>query len=101
MIDKAIEKITKEMMEIGDELAEKIEEHLTEICKTETIAQKLLKEGKSLKGACDTVVNEAQKSAKNNKACLISTEIFRIVEEYFEINPEDKAGGRIDVLDLL
>ena len=48
MINKAIEKLTKEMMKLNDPFAQAIEEHLTEICTSDTVAAKILQEGKSL-----------------------------------------------------
>ena len=51
MIDKAIAKLTQEMMEANDPVIQMIEEHLTEVCTTDEIAEKILAEGKTLKGA--------------------------------------------------
>ena len=50
MINKAIEKLTKEMMKLNNPFAQAIEEHLTEICTSDAVADKILQEGKSLKG---------------------------------------------------
>ena len=41
MIDKAIEKLTKEMMKLNDPFAQAIEEHLTEICTSDAVAEKI------------------------------------------------------------
>ena len=72
MIDKAIAKITEEAMELDTPLAIGIEEHLTEICKNDYVAGKLLNPAKSLKGA----------------------------DEYFGIE-EKKKTDKIDVMDLI
>ena len=45
MIDKAIEKLTKEMMKLNNPFAQAIEEHLTEICTSDAVADKILQEG--------------------------------------------------------
>ena len=60
MIDKAIEKLTKEMMKLNNPFAQAIEEHLTEICTSDAVAEKILQEGKSLKGACDSIRDVAK-----------------------------------------
>ena len=63
MIDKAIEKLTKEMMKLNNPFAQAIEEHLTEICTSDAVAEKILQEGKSLKAACDSIREVAKKNA--------------------------------------
>ena len=50
MVNKAIAKITDEMMKMDDPLAQMIEEHLTKMCTTQSIAEKLLDPGKTLEG---------------------------------------------------
>ena len=42
MINKAIEKLTKEMMKLNNPFAQAIEEHLTEICTSDAVADKIL-----------------------------------------------------------
>ena len=68
MIDKAIKKITEEMMKIDSPLAQGIGEHLTEVCKSNDVAEKLLEESKSLKTLCDNITAEAKKRQKNDVA---------------------------------
>ena len=41
MINKAIEKLTKEMMKLNDPFAQAIEEHLTEICTSNAAAEQI------------------------------------------------------------
>ena len=48
MINKAIAKITNEMMEKNDALARLIEEHLTEKCTSIAVAEKILDPNKQL-----------------------------------------------------
>ena len=45
MIDKAIAKLAQEMMEANDPVIQMIEEHLTEVCITDEIAEKILADG--------------------------------------------------------
>ena len=108
MINRAIEHITEEMMKSQEPYIVAIEEHLTSICTTEAVAAKLLAEGKTLAGAFGEVEKEARRRQKNQKACIISTEAFQIVEDYYGITDDDKdgkvrmtRGAVIDITDLL
>ncbi len=101
MIDKAIAKITGEMMKIDTPLAIGIEEHLTEVCKSENVAEKLLDEGKSLKACCDKVTAEARKRAKNNVYAFPSDEVYAMVDEYYGISNVPEPAKKINVMDLL
>ena len=100
MINKAIEKLTKEMMKMNDPFAQAIEEHLTGICTNEHIAERILQERKSLKGACDEIRNKARKEAKGGTVGIVSdVDAYRIAEEYFGI--EKHNAGTVNVLDLI
>lgn len=101
MINKAIAKITDEMMKIDTPLAIGIEEHLTEICKSEKVAAKLLDKGKSLKTCCDQVTAEAKKRAKNGVYAFPSEEVYAMVDEYYGISNVHEPVQRINVMDLL
>lgn len=71
IINKAIAHITNQMMQNQDDSAiVAIEEYLTDICKNEVIASKLLNEEKTLKGALKAIENRARKIQKNNRACI-------------------------------
>ena len=48
LINSAIAKITEEALSIKDAFSQMIEEYLTDICKTDAVATKLLAENKSL-----------------------------------------------------
>lgn len=100
MINKAIAKITEEAMELDTPLAIGIEEHLAEVCKNDYVAGKLLDPGKSLKGACDLITEQARKQAKNGRACISDGDAFRMADEYFGIE-EKKKTDKIDVMDLI
>lgn len=99
MINKAIAKLTDEMMKLDNPLAQAIEEHLTELCTNEETAAKILANGKSLKACCDSIKDEARKRAKNNVAYIPPAEVFEMAEKYYCI--EKHAAKKIDVLDLL
>ena len=86
MIDKAIEKITKEAMAINDPVAFGIEEHLTEICTSNIVAMKILAEDKNLKTIYDKVWAEAKKRKKGNCAFIPPAEVYAMIDEYYGID---------------
>ena len=100
MIDKAIAKITDEMMKIDTPLSQGIEEHLTGICKSEAVAEKILNPEKKLSDICKKVTGEAKKRAKNGVAYIPPDEVFRMVDEYYGIGTAP-AKEHIDIMDLL
>ena len=100
MRNKAIEKLTKEMMKMNDPFAQAIEEHLTGICTSDTVAVKILQEGKSLKGACDSIREVAKKNAVGGVGAVSDGDAYRMAEEYYEINRAEK-HETLNVLDLL
>ena len=105
MIDKAIEKITKEAMEIDDPIAFAIEEHLTEICTTSSIAAKILAEDKKLKTAHEKLWAEARKRKKGNCAYIPPKEAYAMIDDYYGIasevsGPIPQHTERTNVLDL-
>lgn len=106
MIDKAIEKITKEAMALDDPMAFAIEEHLTDLCTSNTVAMKILAEDKSLKGACDMLWREASKRKKGNHAYIPPAEAFEMIDKYYGITsqvstPAGRSKARTNVLDLI
>lgn len=105
MTDKAIEKITKEAMEINDPVAFGIEEYLTELCTTNTVAMKILDDNKKLKEIYDKVWSEARKRRRGNCAYIPPEEVYAMVDEYYGINEQAAPSRRsdpnkVDVLDL-
>lgn len=103
IIGKAIKKITEEMMENQNNTAIRvIEEHLTSICTTNEVAEKILNKEKTLRGALGAIKNEAQKEKVGNCACIDDKRGFEIVEKYFGIEEEDKKINKIiDIIDLI
>ena len=106
MIDKAIAKITKDAMEINDPVAFGIEEYLTGVCSTNTIAMKILAEDKKLKDIYDKVWSEAKKRKKGNCAYIPPTEVYAMVDEYYGTGSDKapmsgQARERTNVLDLI
>ena len=106
MKDKAIAKITAEAMAINDPVAFGIEEHLTEICTSNTVAAKILAGDKKLKTVYDKIYAEAKKRRKGNCAFIPPAEVYDMIDKYYGIDePAPKAAsrsqaGKVDVLDL-
>lgn len=102
MIDRAIEKLTKEMMEAEDPFMQAIEEHLTGVCTTVSVAEKILRPDKSLKEACNMVRAEAKKNAKSGVGIVSDQEAYRIVGEYFGINQKQTEKNKpLNILDYI
>ena len=105
MKDKAIAKITDEAMKIDDPMAFAIEEHLTELCTSNAVAEKLLAEDKSLMQIYDAIWKEAEKRKKGRVAFIPPEEVFQMVDDYYELGltspaPKQEHTGKVNVLDL-
>lgn len=90
LLDKAIAHITEQAMKLDEQLTYMIEEHLTNICTTEQVANKLLDEEKTLEKLNKDIWNLASKRKKGNGAHIPDAEIFEISEKYYGITEEDK-----------
>lgn len=107
MKDKAIAKITEEAMKIDDPMAFAIEEHLTERCTSNAVAQKLLAEDKNLKAAYDLIWSEAKKRRKGNCAYIPPEEVFAMVDRYYGLDQignkaqKTEHADKVNILDLL
>ena len=109
LINSAIAKITEEALSIKDAFSQMIEEYLTDICKTDAVATKLLAENKSLKVFCDEMWKEAKsrstKCASGSGAYISDQECFEKAEAYYEITEDDKrtktSTNVIDITELL
>ena len=110
MIDKAIEKITKEAMDMNDPFAFFIEEHLTEMCTSNAVAEKLLAEDKSLKKIANQIRNQMEREAKEanpGKRCAWwgakDEVLIKMVDDYYGLDQKaapSRSADRVDVLDL-
>lgn len=104
MIEKAIARITDEMMKIDDPLAQMLEEHLTEICTTDQVAERLLDPKKTLKKLHTKIWDVARDRKKGNGAYIPDEEIYKMAEDYYQISQPSQTPQKttqIDVLDLL
>lgn len=98
LINSAIAHITRQAMEVNNPFATFIEEHLTSICTTEDIANKLLCESKDLKEFCKKQADEMKEKAKKGGAglqCagLPDAEFCARAESYYNIIGNDKNTG--------
>lgn len=99
-LDDAIKKITEECQE-KDYLIP-FEEYLTNLCKTEAVAKKILAKEKNLEDAYDFVKGKAKERQVRGCACLPDNEVYGMIDEYYEINEPDKQKeGPIDIMDLI
>lgn len=109
--NKAIEKITKEAMEIDNPFGFFLEEYLTSKCTTDGVAEKLLAEDKSLKTLCSQIANkmkkEAQEANQGKKSAIWGApdEVFyKEADKYYGLDQKSAstqtASERINVLDL-
>ena len=96
--DKAIAHITEQMMSNAKDGKPAphiwaIEEILTEICTTDAVAEKLLADGKSLQDAYRAMEDTARKKNQSS-VCISPHEAQVIIEDYYGITDDDKAGTK-------
>ena len=90
MITKAIIKINEEMQKNPqDKYTEIIGHYLIDRCNDAETAEKLLKDGKSLKGAMDAVLTAAKKKKQGDVAVLMPQEVFAEVDGYFALSTDE------------
>ena len=100
MIDKAIAKITDEMMKNSHPFSIFIEEYLTGICTNDKVAEKLLNPEKSLDKFVGKVTSDMRDIAQKNRtgnsgiAGAPDEEFYHMADEYYGITEEDKSGIR-------
>lgn len=110
MIDKAIEKITKEAMDMNDPFATFIEEHLTELCTSDAVAEKILANGKSIRQIANQIRNRMQKEAQEANPGKKSAwwgapdaVLLEEVDKYYGLDQQAAPAApaeRVNVLDL-
>ena len=99
--DEAIAKLTAECE--GKDYLIPFEEYLTSIC-NDAVAEKILKEDKTLEDCFKKMKEVARSRQKNGCAYIPPEEGFGIIREYYEITESDlkkTAGSVIDITDLL
>ena len=105
MRNRAIAHITAQALEENNPAVTKIEEYLTAKCTDDSIAKKLLAEGKSLKELYENIRKNARKKAVGGTAVLTEEEVYQMADEYYGIlndRPEEKLDGeKVNILDFL
>lgn len=102
LTNKAIAKITDEMMAINTRNAIAIEEYLTNKCKSDEIANKILAEGKTLSDCIKHCKAKARPQAEKNCAMITAEEVYEWVDEYYGIaGVEAESAEVIDIMSLL
>ncbi len=100
--DQAIVRVTEECQNAEHLIP--FEEYLTSICTTDAIAEKILDEGKTLKGCFENMKNIAKKRAVGGCAYIPNDEGFSMIRDYYGIDLNEKHednGAVIDILDYL
>ena len=109
MKNKAIAKITDEMMKLDNSFAQFIEEYLTSICTTDAVAEKLLDPEKSLKTFVTEIIKEQRKIARGQGTGTQvvgapDTYFYEKVEAYYDITEADKSSmattSKKDIIDI-
>lgn len=102
LTNKAIAKITDEMMAINTRNAIAIEEYLTNKCKSDEIANRILAEGKTLNGCIEHCKKKARPQSKKGCAMITAEEVYEWVDEYYGVAGIEAANTEvIDIMSLL
>lgn len=96
--NEAIAKITEESTALGDALSQQIEEHLTEICITDAVADKILAQPDLIKKIGEKLTKEAKSKAKKTSGgsfyYMSPLEAYQMIEEFCGITADDKAAQK-------
>ena len=104
--DRAIAKITDEAMKINNPIAIALEEHLTQKCTSDTVADLLLAEDKQLRKIIGDIRAEARKQAQDGCAEIPDEEVYAMVDRYYGLDRignmahREERSDRVNVLDL-
>jgi len=101
-MNKAIEKINKEIEANKDNRAiKKVGEFILEQM-SEVNAEKILVEGKTIKGSFEAMKTHAKTMAKNGYAVLTDEEGYEQVMKYYEMSKKEETSGlEISLTDIL
>lgn len=92
MKDKAIEKINAEMQKKAhDPYTEIVGQYIIDRCLDAACAEKVMADGKSLKGAMDEIMAKAKKVRNGNVAVLTPDAVFGAVDKYFGFDTNEAA----------
>ena len=92
MKDKAIEKINAEMQKKpNDPYTEIVGHYIIDRCLDAACAEKVMADGKSLKGAMDAIMAKAKKAKNGNVAVLTPGAVFGAIDEHFGFETDEAA----------
>ena len=92
MKDKAIEKINAEMQKkANDPYTEIVGHYIIDRCLDAACAEKVMADGKTLKGAMDKIMSTARANRNGNVAVLTPATVFGAVDEYFGFQTSESA----------
>ena len=101
-IQKAIDKIDQEAEKIGSASVRKLCSHIIDHnLVNDSNADKVLAEGKSLKGCWDHITKNARKQAAGNCAAVPDDTVYEWAAGYYGFTAEETKAEIIDLLDLL
>ena len=101
-IQKAIDKIDQEAEKMGSATVRLLCSHIIDHCLVnDENADKVLAEGKSLKGCWDHITNNARKQAAGNCAAVPDDTVYEWAAGYYGFTAEENKAEIIDLLDLL
>lgn len=91
---QAIEKLDAEMEKAKDSCSKYIAEQLLQLATScPEVAEKILKQQKTLAGALAAVRQEAKKHAVGGCACIDETQTMEIACKYYDIDNTEPAAG--------
>lgn len=101
-IQKAIDKIDQEAEKMGSATVRLLCSHIIDhnLVNDEN-ADKVLAEGKSLKGCWDHITSNARKQAEGNCAAVPDDTVYEWAAGYYGFTAEENKAEIIDLLDLL
>lgn len=101
-IQKAIDKIDQEAEKMGSATVRLLCSHIIDHCLVnDENADKVLAEGKSLKGCWDYITSNARKQAEGNCAAVPDDTVYEWAAGYYGFTTEETKAEIIDLLDLL
>lgn len=101
-IQKAIDKIDQEAEKMGSATVRLLCSHIIDHCLVnDENADKVLAEGKSLKGCWAYITNNARKQAAGNCAAVPDDAVYEWAAGYYGFTAEETKAEIIDLLDLL
>ena len=92
---QAIEKINTEMQkDPANQYMEIVGQYIIDRCTSDTEGALVAKEGKTLAGAMEAVLERAKKAKHGNYAVLLPAQVFAAIDAYFGMQTDEDAQER-------